>query len=224
MFGDSSSENTDRKQQQLSVVYNATGTENAANFRKAVLGALSAKTTSGELLTALLTGEADASPESLVKFEPREKDYKAAARVFAETKDPIAAIEAGKGKMRSPDDVNPKQAYDFMVLTTSMSKQLFQLLWHNSTEAGRKVFEHLENDVAQAWREICTHAPEMTRPQLKAIADAVISGTFFETSIDPETQVKTYSKWQSNLSWKTNLKNYCSMSTRVHVISCEKPP
>ena len=65
MFGDSSSENTDRKQQQLSVVYNATGTENAANFRKAVLGALSAKTTSGELLTALLTGEADASPESL---------------------------------------------------------------------------------------------------------------------------------------------------------------
>ena len=97
MFGESSSENTDRKQQQLSVVYNATGTENAANFRKAVMGALSAKTTSGELLTALLTGEADASPQSLVKFEPREKDYKAAARVFAETKDPIAAIEAGKG-------------------------------------------------------------------------------------------------------------------------------
>ena len=45
MFGESSVENTDRKQQQLSVKYNATGTENAGNFKKAVLGVLA--TTAG---------------------------------------------------------------------------------------------------------------------------------------------------------------------------------
>ena len=83
MFGESSAENTDRKQQQpLSVKYSATGTENAGNFRKAVLGALRAKAGSGELLTALLAGKADASPTSLVTFEPREKDYEAAAHLY----------------------------------------------------------------------------------------------------------------------------------------------
>ena len=38
-------------------------------------------------------------------------------------------------------------------------QKLFSLLLHNATDEGKKVFEHLEHDVVQAWQELVTHAP-----------------------------------------------------------------
>ena len=60
------------------------------------------------------------------------------------------------------------------LLKTSDHKgeQLFALLFHNSTDDGKKVFEHLEHDVAQAWDEIITHAPEVPRSTLQSLQRA----------------------------------------------------
>ena len=97
MFGRSSAEQKANKIVQLSVQYTGSGTANATDFRKAVENALSAHPQYADLSMALLTNKANASVKSLVEFEPREKDYDAAAKVFEETGDANAALEAGKG-------------------------------------------------------------------------------------------------------------------------------
>ena len=220
MSGQQHEKTRERAPANLGIKFNpALGATNTKRFDATVRALLKSNQESGELALAVLEGRANSSKESLVLFEPRATDYAKVLAVLKDTKDEAKALAAGKAEARSVEDVKPDEHIAFMRKVLDIKQKLFALLLHNSTDEGKKVFEHLEHDVVQAWQEIVTHAPEVPRSTLQSLQKALISGTYFQAAINETTGEVTYRKWQRNESWKTNLKNMKMMHTtlKAHV-------
>ena len=199
------------------------GETNAKRFQAGVIALLKTSDHKGELALAVLEGRADSSKKCLVQFEPRALDYKKVCEVLKTTGDEAKALQAGKTEARAEKDVKDDEHIAYMMQVLDIKQKLFALLLHNSTDDGKKVFEHLEHDVAQAWDEIITHAPEVPRSTLQSLQQALIQGLYFESAQGESTGIITYSKWEKNQSWKTNLKNMKCMHTtlKTHVKKLE---
>ena len=192
--------NRERSPANLNIKYNPTlGASNAKRFQASVRTLLKTSAQNGELALAVLEGSADSSKESLVLFEPRALDYDKVCQVLEETGDEAKALLAGKAETRAIKDVSADEHLHYMRTVLDIKRKLFGLLLHNSTDEGKKVFEHLENDLPQAWQEIITHAPEVPRITLQNLQNALIQGLYFESEQDELTGVITYTKWAPRL-------------------------
>ena len=130
------------------------GETNAKRFQAGVIALLKTSDHKGELALAVLEGRADSSKKCLVQFEPRALDYKKVCEVLKTTGDEAKALQAGKTEARAEKDVKDDEHIAYMMQVLDIKQKLFALLLHNSTDEGKKVFEHLEHDVVQAWQEI----------------------------------------------------------------------
>ena len=108
MSGQQHEKTRERAPANLGIKFNpALGATNSKRFSATVRALLKSNQESGELALAVLEGRANSSKESLVLFEPRATDYAKVLAVLKDTKDEAKALEAGKAKARSVEDVKP---------------------------------------------------------------------------------------------------------------------
>ena len=191
--------------------FDGSGSDNTDEFRRTLTGHIELQGIAASFYKALLKGELSCTAQCLVDHEPRKNDpdaFKAALELHGPNNFRLA-LELGKAPKRDAAEVTPFELMEFAKAFNSGSQYLANVIWANSTPAGRKIFEHnMQEDapnVPQLWQDIISHEPEPSRATLLNMNTAIMSGKFFSGEKD-SSGLTVFSKWEQQVRWRNNLK------------------
>ena len=191
--------------------FDGSGSDNTDEFRRTLIGHIELQGVAASFYKALLKGELSCTAQCLVDHEPRKNDpdaFKSALELHGPNNFRLA-LELGKAPKRSAAEVTPFELMEFAKAFNSGSQYLANVIWANSTPAGRKIFEHnMQEDapnVPQLWQDIISHEPEPSRASLLNMNTAIMSGKFFAGEKD-SSGLTVFSKWEQQVRWRNNLK------------------